>query len=405
MSRDSETQGTEDVVTLDTGPVDRWIGVPLGGRQLKDPVAPNDIRRWAQGMQNANPLYFDDDYASEPESRFGTLVAPASFAVATDDSHGAGPAIQGTIPGTHMLFGGDEWWFFGPRIRPGQSVRRDRMLFDYKVSQTRFAGPTMFSRGDTTYINDQGEIICKQRSTSIRYLAEEARKKALFADDKDPEWTEDQLMEVEERKFEYFKTVQDLGHDRRLFVSEGDALPERLIGPHTVATFTSEWRAFQMTIWAAFREVPGPDSTLDAGWLPEMSRDLEAAQIDPTLGDGLYYGPSRGHIQARYAQLIGLPRGYGYGASMGAWILDYISNWAGEWSDIVHSNMSYRAPAMTGDLTKLNGEVAEIQHDDPSGQPVARVHIVMTNQEEAVLAEGDALVRLPTETLPEPESR
>src|SRR5262245_27848370 len=43
-------------VTLDTSDVDRWIGVPLGGGELRDPVVPNDIRRWSQGMHNANPL-------------------------------------------------------------------------------------------------------------------------------------------------------------------------------------------------------------------------------------------------------------------------------------------------------------------------------------------------------------
>jgi hypothetical protein len=395
MSEDNET------ITLDTGPVDAWIGIPLGGGRLKDPVAPNDVRRWSQGMQNPNPLFFDEEFGAE--SRFGGLISPQSFAVATDDSHGAGPAIQGTIPGTHMLFGGDEWWFFGPRIRPGDCITRDRMLFDYKVTQTSFAGPTMFSRGDTTYINHRGELICKQRSTSIRYLAEEARKRQLFSDDKDPEWTEDQLMEIEEQKFEYYKTFLELGHERRLFVKEGEKLPERLVGPHTIASFTTEWRAFQMTIWHAFAKTEGPDSTLEAGWLPEMSRDTEAAAVDPTLGDGLYYGPSRGHIQQKYAQLIGLPRGYGYGASMGAWILDYINNWASEWADIVHSKFSYRSPAMTGDLTKLNGEVKRIGYDDPSGQPVALVEVVMSNQNDAVLATGEALVRMPTETLPGPE--
>jgi hypothetical protein len=67
--------------------------------------------------------------------------------------------------------------------------------------------------------------------------------------------------------------------------------------------------------------------------------------------------------------------------------------------------MSYRSPAMTGDLTMLDGEVVEVGHDDPSGQPVAKIHVVMSNQNEAVLAEGDALVRLPTEVLPGPEPR
>ena len=158
---------------FDTSDVDRWIGVPLGGGVMKEPVSATDIRRWAQGMQNPNPLHYDEGYAAE--SRFGRLVAPQSFVVCTSDSHGAGPAIQGTIPGTHMLFGGDEWWFFGPRIEPGDRLNLERMLFDYKVTETKFAGPTMFSRGDTTYINQRGELVAKQRSTSIRYLAEEAR--------------------------------------------------------------------------------------------------------------------------------------------------------------------------------------------------------------------------------------
>jgi hypothetical protein len=132
-------------VTLDTSDVDRWVGVPLGGGYLKEPVHVNDIRRWVQGMQNPNPIYYDDRFAAE--GRFERIVAPQSFAVATDVGHGATPAIQGTIPGSHMIFGGDEWWFFGPRIEPGDRLKGERMLFDYRVTETKFAGPTMFSRG------------------------------------------------------------------------------------------------------------------------------------------------------------------------------------------------------------------------------------------------------------------
>ena len=90
-------------------------------------------------MQNPNPLYYDERYAAE--AAFGRIVAPQSFAVCTDTSHGAGPAIQGNIPGQHMIFGGDEWWFFGPRILPGDQITHDRMLFDYKVAETKFSGP------------------------------------------------------------------------------------------------------------------------------------------------------------------------------------------------------------------------------------------------------------------------
>jgi hypothetical protein len=385
----------DGIVELDTTDVDRWIGKPLGGGLLKDPIHPNDIRRWAQGMQNPNPLYYDEEWAAS--GRHGRLVAPQSFAVCTDTSHGAGPAIQGVIPGQHMIFGGDEWWFFGPTIEPGDRITHDRMLFDYKVAETKFSGPTMFSRGDTTYIKQTGEIACKQRSTSVRYLAENARKKGFFAGRTRKEWTPQELEDLEKQQMEYARSLYDLGHEKRLFVRPGEKLPTRPIGPHTIASFTTEWRSYLMTIWGATRTVPTLESsTPEAGWLPEMSRDREAAKVDPSHGDGLYKGPSRGHVQEQYAQLVGMPREYGYGASMGAWIIDYLTNWAGEWGFVRHSNFQYRSPALTNDATFLNGEVASLVEDPGSGRPVAVVRAAMTNQDGEVMATGQAEVLLPT---------
>ena len=100
-------------------------------------------------------------------------------------------------------------------------------------------------------------------------------------------------------------------------------------------------------------------------------------------------------MQTRYAQLIGMPREYGYGASMGAWIIDYLTNWCGEWGSIRHSNMQYRAPAFSGDVTFLNGEVVALDHDG-SGGPIATVKVVMTNQDDTVMAQGRAEIELPT---------
>jgi hypothetical protein len=103
----------EQPVAFDTTDVDRYVGQPVGGGQLTEPVSVTDIRRWAQGMQYPNPLHYDDAYAAE--SAFGRIVAPQSFAVCCDVGHGAGPAIVGNIAGTHMIFGGDEWWFSSAR--------------------------------------------------------------------------------------------------------------------------------------------------------------------------------------------------------------------------------------------------------------------------------------------------
>jgi hypothetical protein len=63
--------------------------------------------------------------------------------------------------------------------------------------------------------------------------------------------------------------------------------------------------------------------------------------------------------------------------------------------------MSYRSPAFTGDVTFLDGEVERIEEDRRTGQPLACVKVVMTNQREEIMASGTAEVRLPTETRPE----
>ncbi len=378
--------------SLDTTDVDRWIGRPLGGGQLKEPVTANDIRRWVQAMHNPNPIHYDDDAAAK--SVFGKLTAPQSFTICCDVGHGAPPAIQGKIPGSHMLFGGDEWWFFGPRIEPGDKLHSERLAFDYKVTNTKFAGPTMFQRGDTTYVNQRGQIIAKQRSTSIRYLAANARKlDSLKEFEQDPEWTDEQITRIEDEKIAYYKTFRD--HVRRTFaqVQDGEALPKGVLGPHSIATFTTEWRAYIMTVWGASRQdLTWPTSTMEAGWLPQMSRDEERAKIDPAMADGAYAGASRGHLDPKYARLIGMPRGYGYGASMGAWVIDYVTNWAGQNALLVHSAVQYRSPALTGDVTYLTGKVTARERATDGGGRVT-VIVEMATQTGAIMAKGPVEVR------------
>lgn len=186
-----------ELLPLDTSDVEKWVGKPVYWQQLKEPIAINDIRRWAQGMQNPNPLHYDEHFAHD--SVFGEIVAPQSFTVCCDTGHGVPPASQGALPGSHLLFGGDEWFFFGPRIRPGDYIRCDRMNLDYRVANTKFAGPTLFQRGDTTYINQRGEVVARQRSTAIRYLVENARRlDSMKAQEEEPEWTDEQLEQIEQ---------------------------------------------------------------------------------------------------------------------------------------------------------------------------------------------------------------
>jgi hypothetical protein len=402
----SSDQATTDA-TLDVSDLDRYMGVPMRPGELKEPVALNDIRRWVQAMHYPNPLHYDERWAGE--SRWGEIVAPQSFTVTCDTSHGASPAQVGRIPGSHLIFGGDDWWFFGPRIRPGDKLVCHRMPYDYKVADTKFAGPTCFQRGDTLYINQQGERVALQRSTAIRYRVQGAREKDMFemeaatapSGDGEPDWTDEQLAELEERKLGFIDQIQALGHGRRLFssVAPGDRLAEHVLGPHSLASFATEWRAYPMTTWGATAKGPTTVRAEELGYTKEMAGfegDRRMERVNPELTDGAYYGPSRGHLQPRWARHVGMPRGYGYGASMGAWILDYVAAWAGEWGMITHSSAEYRNPALTGDATFLSGEVVDTRIERKRLH-LAVVKVDMRNQDGAKMAAGTVEVELPAE--------
>ena len=377
--------------TLDTSDLDRYVGQPLPSVQLTDPVTALDIRRWAQGMQYPNPLHYDDEAAAA--GPHGRLVAPQSFSVACDVGHGASPSIVGTIPGSHMIFGGDEWFFYGPRIAPGDHLRCDRRFLDYSVKETRFGGPTVFSRGQTTHVNQRGEAVSRQVSTSIRYRAQQARELGFFEDVR-PTWSEDARRDLD-KQVDLWITTGYGGQGRRVAdVAVGDRLVTRPIGPHTIATFATEWRSFPFAVWGSRPNVVS-DNIKEAGWLEEMSSgEIADIELDPGRNDGLYRGPSRGHTDPAHAKLIGMPRGYGYGAAMGAWVLDSVAYWAGATGFVRHSKVQYRFPPFEDDVTFIDGEVLEVRAEPLLGVPLATVKVTLTNQDGSVLASGHVEVEL-----------
>ena len=382
---------------LDTSDLDRYMGIPLQDARSVEPVQPNDIRRWVQAMHYPNRGHYDAQYAAE--TRAGKLIAPSSFTIAVDDGHGAAPACIGKIPNSHLIFGGDEWWFTDRKIAPGDSIRNERIPYDYTVKETSFAGPTCFQRGDNNYYNQDGDKIAVQRSTGIRYRPDLAREMEALTDSEDPQWSDQQLVDLEEQKFEFIKSMHDLGHGKRLWgdVSVGDELPTRVIGLHSIASFTTEWRAYSFPLWGAMHRRTDMDFA-EMGYTPEMAGhegDPEMEKLNPELTDGAYGGPSRGHLFPRWARHIGMPRGYGYGASMGAWVLDYFEGWAGQWGQLIHTNSHYRGPAFTGDATIMTAKIIDKYVDD-EGRHIVQLECKMANQNDSVLATAKGEIALPT---------
>ena len=391
---------TNGITELDLRDVEPRVGDLVGGGQLYDPCSATDIRRWVMAMDYPNPIHWDEDFARN--SRFGGIIAPQSIAVALDYGHGCQPACVGCIPGSHLIFGGEEWWFYGHLVRPGDKLLQERRFYDYKVSDTKFAGPTLFSRGDTVHRTQTGTLVAKARSTTIRYDAAEAHRRGMYDNQlgEKKRWTPAELAEVENVRHEWILSGRDGISPRFSEVQVGDKLPRRVLGPHSIASFTTEYRAFIFNIWGTFgwvapEGVEDPWVYQDAGWVDSFGFDEERAKVDPRQRDGLYVGPSRGHIDDSKAGEIGMSRAYGYGATMAAWNTDYLAYWAGSDGFVRHTKADFRGPAFEGDVTYFDGEIVAKEENSAWGVPLVQVKVRLTNQDGGTLVTSLNEVELP----------
>jgi len=391
---------TETKVVMDLSDVEPRVGTLIGGGQIRDPLAGSDLRRWVMAMDYPNPIHWDPTFAAK--TKFGGLVAPQSIAVCMDYGHGCAPACVGYIKDSHLIFGGEEWWFYGSRIKPGDHLTQQRRFHDYKVTDTKFAGPTMFSRGDTLHYKQDGSLVAKARSTAIRYLKDEAEKRGMY-DSMIGElkgWSADELAVVDKVRFDWLMSNREGVSPAYEDVKVGDKLTRRVIGPHTKASFATEYRAFLFNIWGSFdwvapEGVKDPWVYQDPGWAEGFGFDEEGAFIDPRKRDGLYLGPSRGHVDDQKAGEVGMSRSYGYGATMQAWATDYLAFWAGHDGFVRWIKSDFRGPAFEGDVTYFDAEVVEKRDVTEWGVPLVRVTLTLSNQDGMVLVKSTADVELP----------
>jgi acyl dehydratase len=212
-------------------------------------------------------------------------------------------------------------------------------------------------------------------------------------------WSGDELSTIERQRHAWILSNREGVSPSYAAVSVGDKLPKRVLGPHSVVTFANECRAFRQNIWGTWRWNPPAGvydpATEDRGYASDMTYDHQAAKIDPRLKDGLYHGPSSGHINPAKAERVGMGGAYGYGASMGAWFHDYIAYWAGTNGFIWHSKTQFRSPPFEGDVTYVEGEVAQKIDMSAHGVPQVEIRVRMTNQQGQTILTGTAQVELP----------
>jgi acyl dehydratase len=138
------------------------------------------IRRYADGMDDPNPLYYDEDYAKT--SKFGSIIAPPGFL--TQHWYFDRPRKWPARGEPSLLYlynnlleaikragykgfldGGLAYEFFKP-VRAGDTITLTMYVSDIFIKQGK-QGLMVFLNSITTYTNQLGEIVAKVLITSI----------------------------------------------------------------------------------------------------------------------------------------------------------------------------------------------------------------------------------------------
>lgn len=133
------------------------------------PIEEGMIRRFAEAIGDDNPLYHDREFAQK--SPFGGIIAPPTFVfewahheAVTVDEYGL--YISDMPLPDHLVRGGNEYEFIQP-LRPGDIITTKSKIADVYEKQSRSGGNLTFIVCQSTYINQQDEVLGVQRTSFI----------------------------------------------------------------------------------------------------------------------------------------------------------------------------------------------------------------------------------------------
>src|SRR5581483_9342105 len=113
----------------------------------------DNIRHYAHGIGDDNPLWCDPDYAAK--SSHGGIIALPSFLFATSRIISG---YVGGLPGIHAMWSGADWTWHRP-VHRNDAISTEAMLKDLIEHQTRFAGRAIQQIYTVKFYNQHGDLV------------------------------------------------------------------------------------------------------------------------------------------------------------------------------------------------------------------------------------------------------
>lgn len=353
------------------------------GKPIADTVEPwchevtrDNIRHYAHGIGDDNPLWCDPEYAAG--TAHGTLLAPPSFLFPLNRIYSG---YVGGLPGVHAMWSGaSARWH--RTLRRGDEIRTVAYLKDLVEHETRFAGRAIqqIYHVDFYAANAGDELVAEADSWCFRTERDTARDRGVKydADAALPSYDSEQLQRIY-ASYEA-ETVRGATPRYGADVTVGEELPTMTKGPMTVTGFICFAQGW--------------------GGLYIRANRLAARQLarHPRLGIADRFGipdvPERVHWDDDLARAVGTPRAYDYGPERTSWLIHQLTDWMGDDGFLVEHSCQVRRHNPTGDVISIGGRVTG-KEPQADGTTLVTVEQTATQQDGELSARGTGTIRLP----------
>ena len=138
-------------------------------------VTPTSVRAFARGVGYTDPVYYDVEAARAagyrnlpcPPTYLGTpIFLPGKSSDTFSGPKEDGPTLDHGLP--NLLDGGTETEYFAD-LCAGDTLQVSSSLVDLSVREGKSTGQMLIVTRETRYVNQDGELVAKQRGQAIFY--------------------------------------------------------------------------------------------------------------------------------------------------------------------------------------------------------------------------------------------
>lgn len=352
------------------------VGSPLRVSDVfNDTATRTAVRRFCDGIGEANPLYTDPGYARA--SVWSAEFAPPSFVVSVFP----GWILQG-LPGVHAFHTSSSFRFIKP-VPLGAEIIPESTFTGFRRFPGRLGENSLLEKQHARYLAADGTVFAEADVTGIRVERESSREADIYRNITLPHpWTREELDALAGR----IKSQRSRGGTPLFIdeVEEGKELPMTVFGPLGVTDIIAYCiGACPLRLQAGVLALKEFEDHPKWAYLDEDSSSME-----PVFGV---------HYSRSAAKAAGMPAPYDLGTQRHAILMHVLTDWIGDCGWLESCEAQYCGYVFLSDVIYFSGRVTGVSRETNS----VKLKLWADNQRGERVLKGKAEVLLPDRARPD----